>query len=97
MTAGFVAIGEPVPRIDGRAKVTGQARDAAEIVTEGLVHGVVPHPCIPPTDTAARLGLMAWLVGESHVVAPGAAVVLVASTAAAGTGPNLLEIHRLPA
>ena len=71
--------------------------DPAVVARLGLVHGVVPHPCIPPTDTAARLGLMAWLVGESHVVAPGAAVVLVDSTAAAGTGQNLLEIHRLPA
>jgi pyruvate kinase len=70
--------------------------DPAVVARLGLVHGVVPHPCVPPTDTSARLGLMAWLVGESHVVAPGAAVVLVASTAAAGTGPNLLEIHRLP-
>ena len=26
----------------------------------------------------------------------GAAVVLVASTAAAGSGPNLLEVHRIP-
>jgi hypothetical protein len=40
---------------------------------------------------------MAWLLGESEIVPAGAAVVLVASTAAAGAGPNLLEIHRLPA
>ncbi|MBK6007143.1 xanthine dehydrogenase family protein molybdopterin-binding subunit [Ramlibacter ginsenosidimutans] len=46
MSGGFVAIGEPVPRIDGRAKVTGQARYAAEIAAEGLVHGVVVNAAI---------------------------------------------------
>lgn len=61
-----------------------------------LVHGVVPRTCVAPTDTAARLGLMAWLIKESDAIPAGAAVVLVASTAAAGTGPNLLEVHRLP-
>jgi hypothetical protein len=39
---------------------------------------------------------MAWLLGESGDMAPGSAVALVASTAAAGTGPNLLEVYRLP-
>ncbi|TFZ04520.1 xanthine dehydrogenase family protein molybdopterin-binding subunit [Ramlibacter rhizophilus] len=45
--AGFVALGDPVPRIDGRAKVTGQARYAAEITVDGLVHGVVVNAAIP--------------------------------------------------
>jgi xanthine dehydrogenase YagR molybdenum-binding subunit len=43
---GFVAIGAAVPRIDGPAKVTGQARYAAEIAVEGLVHGVVVNATI---------------------------------------------------
>jgi pyruvate kinase len=60
-----------------------------------LVHGVVPLSCIPPPDTAARLGLMGWLIGESRIIAPAGAVVLVASAAAAGSGPNLLEVHRV--
>lgn len=46
MNDGFVAIGAPVPRIDGRAKVTGQARYAAEIAVDGLVHGVVVNATI---------------------------------------------------
>ncbi len=71
--------------------------DPAVVARLALVHGVVPQTCVPPTDTAARLGLMAWLMAESDAVPPGAAVVLVASTAAIGTGPNLLEVHRLPA
>ena len=61
-----------------------------------LVHGVVAATCVPPADTASRLGLMAWLLREAASVPPGSAVVLVASTASPGTGPNLLEVHRLP-
>ena len=71
--------------------------DPAVLRRLALVHGVVPQTCVPPDDTAARLGLMAWLLGESDAVPPGSAVVLVASTAATGTGPNLLEVHRVPA
>ncbi|MCW7541416.1 xanthine dehydrogenase family protein molybdopterin-binding subunit [Aquabacterium sp. A7-Y] len=44
--AGYVAKGHAVPRIDGRAKVTGQARYAAEIAVDGLVHGVVVNAAI---------------------------------------------------
>ena len=60
-----------------------------------LVHGVVPRACVPPSDVSGRLGLMAWLTGEDPLLADGAAVVLVASTAEPGTGPNLLEVHRV--
>lgn len=60
-----------------------------------LVHGVVPRTCVPPSDTAARLGLMAWLMAEASPFPAGAAVVLVASTASAGSGPNLMEVHRI--
>jgi pyruvate kinase len=70
--------------------------DAPVVARLALVHGVVPLSCMPPPDTPARLGLMAWLIGESRIIAPGGAVVLVASTAAAGSGPNLLEVHRVP-
>jgi pyruvate kinase len=70
--------------------------DPSVVARLALVHGVVPRTCVAPSDTAARLGLMAWLIKESDALPAGAAVVLVASTAAAGTGPNLLEVHRLP-
>ncbi|MEX2184561.1 MAG: pyruvate kinase [Chloroflexota bacterium] len=70
--------------------------DPAVVGRLALVHGVHARTCVPPTDTAARLGLMAWLLRESHDLPDGAAVALVASTAAAGSGPNLLEVHRLP-
>ena len=38
---GRVSIGTPVPRVDGIAKVTGQARYAAEHPAADLAHGVV--------------------------------------------------------
>jgi len=62
-----------------------------------LIHGVVPGGCSPPASNASRLGLMAGLLAESGDIPAGRAVVLVASTADPGTGPNLLEVHRLPA
>ena len=59
------------------------------------MHGVVGRTCVAATEVADRLGLMAWLLRESKAMAAGSAVVLVASTAAAGSGPNLLEVHRI--
>jgi xanthine dehydrogenase YagR molybdenum-binding subunit len=38
---GHVEIGTPMPRIDGRAKVTGQASYAAEHAAEGMLYGVI--------------------------------------------------------
>jgi pyruvate kinase len=70
--------------------------DPAVVGRLAVVHGVVPRSCQPPNDTAARLGLMAWLVAESGALPPASAIVLVASTAEPGTGPNLMEVHRLP-
>jgi pyruvate kinase len=61
-----------------------------------LVHGVVPAGCLTSPDTASRLGLMAGLVGEAGVIPAGRSVVIVASTAEPGSGPNLLEVRRLP-
>lgn len=43
---GPVSIGMPVSRIDGRAKVTGSARYAAEHPAEGLAFGVVVNSTI---------------------------------------------------
>lgn len=63
----------------------------------GIVHGVAARTCVPPPDGAERLGLMAWLLAELEVIHPGSAVVLVASSTEPESGPNLLEVHRLPA
>jgi pyruvate kinase len=60
-----------------------------------LVHGVEPRTCAVPDPTETRLGLMAGLVRSESALPAGAALVLVASTAAPGTGPNLLEVQRV--
>jgi pyruvate kinase len=80
-----------------RVPILAFSPDAAVVRRLALVHGVEPRPCVPPPDSGARLGLMAWLLGEETSLVAGSAVVLVASTATPGTGPNLLEIHRIPA
>jgi pyruvate kinase len=61
-----------------------------------LVHGVDARTCVPPEGPTGRLGLMAWLLAEARLAPPGAPVILVASTAQPGTGPNALEVHRMP-
>lgn len=50
---GFVGKGDPTPRVDGRAKVTGQARYAAEHVAEDMVFGVVVSSTIAKGRIAA--------------------------------------------
>ncbi|MET0341293.1 MAG: xanthine dehydrogenase family protein molybdopterin-binding subunit [Polyangiales bacterium] len=39
--SGEATVGQGVRRVDGRAKVTGQAKYAAELTAPGLLHGVV--------------------------------------------------------
>ena len=80
-----------------RVPIFAFSPDPAVVLRLALVHGVVGRTCAAETGTADRLGLMAWLLSESGSMPAGAAVVLVASTAAAGSGPNLLEVHRIPA
>ena len=57
---GYVKTGTAVSRVDGRAKVTGAARYAAEFVTDDLLHGVVVNSTITKGrivsfDTSAAL------------------------------------------
>ena len=80
-----------------RVPIHAFSPDPGVVARLALVHGVQPRGCVPPSDQAGRLGLMAWLVAENTGLEPGAAVVLVASTATPGSGPNLLELHRIPA
>ena len=79
-----------------RVPILAFSPDPAVVRRLALVHGVEPRTCVPPPDSGARLGLMAWLLGEETSLVAGSAVVLVASTSTPGTGPNLLEIHRIP-
>ena len=43
---GVVALGAAVPRVDGRAKVTGTARYAAELPADDLAYGVVVNTTV---------------------------------------------------
>src|SRR5438067_8024122 len=45
-TTAFTHFGKPTSRIDGRAKVTGAAKYAAEFNVPGLAHGVVVSSAI---------------------------------------------------
>jgi CO/xanthine dehydrogenase Mo-binding subunit len=52
------AVGQPIPRIDGRLKVTGGARYTADIPVEAIVHGAIVYSTIAngrtlSIDTAA--------------------------------------------
>ena len=48
------AIGRSVPRVDGRPKVTGSARFAADVDVRGLLHGrpVLAMSTWSPTNTS---------------------------------------------
>ena len=80
-----------------RVPIFAFSPEPAVVTRLAVVNGVVGRTCVSETETQDRLALMAWLLGESKSIPAGAAVVLVASTAAAGSGPNLLEVHRMPA
>src|SRR5262249_35036957 len=62
-------VGTPVSRVDGRAKVTGAAKYAAEFSVDGLVHGFVVAATIPrggifglyPDDALKVKGVLAFL------------------------------------
>jgi CO/xanthine dehydrogenase Mo-binding subunit len=65
-------IGQPVPRVEGRSKVTGQARYAADIRLPGTLWGAIlrspyPHARIRSIDASRALqaeGVHAVLTGD---------------------------------
>jgi len=68
-------IGQPLPRVDGRAKVTGAARYAAEFNQPGQVHAVIVSSTvglgrIESIDTEAVSHLPGVLAIISHLNAP---------------------------
>jgi xanthine dehydrogenase YagR molybdenum-binding subunit len=67
--SGPVAKGDPVSRVDGRVKVTGRARYAAEHAVPGMAHGVVIGSSI------ARGRIAAMQLDEALAV-PGVLVIL---------------------
>lgn len=60
---GYVQPGDPLPRIDGRGKVTGAARYSAEYAAPGLLHGVVVN------STIARGRITALHTSDAQAVA----------------------------
>ena len=67
------------------------------VVTQlALVHGVRARSCSDANIGAGGLALLADLLGSDPAVPAGAAVVLVASTAQPDTGPNAIEMYRVP-
>ncbi len=65
----FDAVGRDLPRVDGRAKVTGAATYAAEWPVEGLVHGVV-------VDSAVARGTIRAIDASAALAAPGVLTVV---------------------
>src|SRR5262249_40930630 len=64
-------IGSPVSRIDGRAKVTGAAKYAAEFSAPGLAHASIVCSTIPKgrvtrIDTSAATGVKGVLIVLTH-------------------------------
>ena len=54
----MTVVGQPIPRVDGRLKVTGGARYTADIPLDGVVHGAFVYSTIAngrivSIDTAA--------------------------------------------
>jgi pyruvate kinase len=80
-----------------RVPILAYSPDPTVVAQLALVHGVTARGCVPPARADGRLDLMAWLLIEDASLPAGAAVVLVASSAQPGSGPNLLEVHRVPA
>jgi pyruvate kinase len=61
-----------------------------------LVHGVLPRSCASSDAASGGLDLLERLLGEVPLVPAGVPVVLIASTAQPDTGPNAIEVYRIP-
>ncbi|WP_181706274.1 xanthine dehydrogenase family protein molybdopterin-binding subunit [Chthonobacter rhizosphaerae] len=75
MNAPTPAIGQPVSRVDGPAKVTGTARYAGEFAPDGLAYAAVVTSTIPKgrirrIDTTAAETIPGVLAVVSHLNAP---------------------------
>lgn len=105
--AELAVIGRPVPRYDGRAKVTGATRFTVDVVLPGMLYGRIlrsphPHAAVRALDLAAaeshpgvRAVLPAFEGGDARVVRyAGAPVAAVAATspAAADEAARLIEV-----
>ncbi len=78
------------------APILAFASDPSVVARLALVHGVRPAAARAPKPDGEQMRFLAGLVSASGNLPAGAAVVLVASTAAPGSGPNVIDLHRLP-
>jgi pyruvate kinase len=85
----LAALRPPVP-------VLAFAPDERVVAQLALVHGVRARSCADADVGAGGLSLLAHLLSTDPAVSPGAAVVLVASSAQPDTGPNAIEVYRVP-
>jgi pyruvate kinase len=77
-----------------RVPILALSPDPVVVAELALVHGVYGRSCdVSAAD--ARLELLSGQLSAEAGLPAGSAVVLVASTAAPGSGPNLLEVVRL--
>jgi xanthine dehydrogenase YagR molybdenum-binding subunit len=92
-SAGLAVVGKPTPRLDGRAKVTGEAQYTSDVVLPGMLHAkrvVSPHPhaIVKRVDTskAERLaGVKAVFVIKKQE----GATLVDPSTEQSGTFPRI--------
>ena len=85
----LAALRPPVP-------VLAFTPDERVVAQLALVHGVRARSCADADVGTGGLSLLARLVPSDPAVPAGAAVVLVASTAQPDTGPNAIEMYRVP-
>jgi pyruvate kinase len=85
----LAALRPPVP-------VLAFTPDERVVAQLALVHGVRARSCADADDGTGGLSLLARLLPSDPAVPAGAAVVLVASTAQPDTGPNAIEMYRVP-
>ena len=76
-----------------RVPILAFSPDPVVVAELALVHGVHARPCEAAAD--ARLAFLSGHLEAEPGLPAGSAVVLVASTAAPGSGPNLLEVARV--
>src|SRR5438477_10339965 len=79
-SSGITTIGEPHPRVDGPAKVTGTARYAAETELPGLLYGSLVMSAIPSgrvlrldvAEAERASGVVAVITPRNALKLPGA-------------------------
>ena len=96
-------IGAPVSRLDGPLKVRGEARFAAEVPLEGMVHAALVHATIPKgrvasLDTAAAEAARGVVLVMTHRNAPRLKpppLFMTAEKAAAGDNLPVMQDDRV--